>query len=187
MGGFTLDQSQANGELTGKLETYNVDAAHATRLAIGDVVVLTGTSTAADGVAEVDAAAQGAALTGIVAGFEPQFTGENLTETGLPALTEGKARCLIDPNLNFIVAVSGGDLANTDVGLNADADVTAASKSGGLTISNMALDSTTLAATSTLQFRVVGIAENPTTGEFDGSYARVRINESTLRAGTTGV
>ena len=187
MGGFTLDQSQANGDLTGKLETFNVDAAHATRLAIGDVIRITGTSSSLDGVAEVDAVAQGESLTGIVCGFEPQFVGEALTETGLPALTQGKARCLVDPMLNFTVAVTGGDLSNADVGLNADADVTESTKSGGLTISNMALDSATKLSTSTLQFRIVGIAKNPNTGLFDGSYARVRINNSTLAAGTTGV
>lgn len=184
--GFTLDLSQGSADHNGKLETFNVDAGHATILAIGDVVTITGTSSAVDGVAEADAASQGAAMTGVVAGFEPLFEGENLSTVGLPALTRGKARCHIDPNLNFIVPVTGGNLVAADVGLNADADITAATKSGGLTISNMALDSGTKAGTSTLQFRIVGIAPN-LSGDFDGSFARVRINNSTLRAGTAGV
>jgi hypothetical protein len=73
------------------------------------------------------------------------------------------------------------------VGLNADADVTAATKSGGLTISNMALDSATAATTATLQFRIMGLEPNPDTGDIDGTVARVRINNSTMRAGTAGV
>lgn len=186
MGGFTLDQSQSSSDHNGKLETYNVAVAHATLLAIGDVMRITGTSSAADGVAQADASAQGVAITGIVAGFEPIFEGENLSQVGLPVGSGGKARLHIDPNLNFIVEVSGTALTNAQVGLNADADVTAATKSGGLTISNMALDSSTVAGTSTLQFRIVGIAAN-LSGDFDGTFARVRINNSTLRAGTAGV
>jgi uncharacterized protein YigE (DUF2233 family) len=186
MNGFTIDLSQGSSDHNGKLETYNVAASHATLLAIGDVVTITGTATAADGVAEADAAEQDAPVTGVVAGFEPTFVGEALSQTGLAALTAGKARCHIDPNLNFIVPVSGGNLAAADVGLNADADVTAATKSGGLVVSNMALDSTTKAATATLQFRIVGIAANES-GEFDGSFARVRFNNSTLSTGSAGV
>lgn len=186
MSGFTLDQSQGSSDHNGKLETFNVAAAHATILAIGDVVTLTGTSSVKDGVAEVDAAAQGAAMTGIVAGFEPLYEGENLSVVGLPATTLGKARCHIDPMLNFIVPVTGGNLVAADVGLNADAAITAATKLGGLIVSNMALDSATKAGTNTLQFRIVGIAPN-LSGEFDGSYARVRINNSTVRTGAAGV
>ena len=186
MAGFILDLSQSSADHDGKLETFSVDAGHATILAPGDVIALSGTASTVTGVAGADAAVQGAALTGVIAGIEPLFVGENLTETGLPALTAGEIRCHIDPNLNFIVPVTGGNLTVADVGLNADADVTAASKTGGLTISNMALDSTTKLATATLQFRIMGIAPNAA-GAFDGSFARVRINNSTMRAGTVGV
>lgn len=185
MAGFNLDLSQGSGDHDGKLETFSIDAAHATLLAIGDVLVLTGTSDA-DGVAGADAGAQGAAITGIVAGFEPNFVGEQLTETGVPALIAGKARCHIDPNLNFEVDVSGGALAAGDVGLNADAAFTTATKSGGLTLSNMTLDSATKLATATLQFRIVGLVKNKD-GVIDGLRARVRINNSTIRAGAAGV
>lgn len=186
MAGFILDLSQSSADHDGKLETFSVDAAHTTILAPGDVIRLTGTADAATGVAGADAATQAQSITGVIAGIEPLFEGENLTETGIPALTAGQIRCHIDPNLNFIVPVTGGNLAVTDVGLNIDADVTAASKSGGLTISNMAVDSTTKAGTVTLQFRIMGIAANES-GAFDGSFARVRINNSTMRAGTVGV
>ncbi len=189
MGGFTLDQSQGAGDLVGKLETFNVLATHATLLAIGDAVIITGTSVAADGVGTVDAVTAGAttAVTGIIAGFEPQFIGENLSETGLPALTAGKARVLISPELNYIVAVTDSDLTNVQVGLNLQVDASAATKSGGLTISNMGVISAGAATTAALKFRVVGIAKSPTTGLFDGSYARVRINNSTQGTNTAGV
>ena len=106
---FVLDLSQGSADHNGKLETYAVDSAHATLLAPGDVVVITGESDTL-GVAEVDAAAPLAAVTGVIAGVTPQFEGENLTETGLPASTAGKVQVHIDPNLNFIADVTGGAL-----------------------------------------------------------------------------
>lgn len=184
MAGFILDLSQSSSDHNGKLETFSVASSHATLLAPGDVIVLTGTSDA-NGIASADAASQGAAITGVIAGIEPLFTGENLTETGLPASTAGNIRCHVDPSLNFIVECSAA-LSAADVGLNADAVVTAASKSGGLTISNMKLDSATKAGTATLQFRILGLVPNES-GVVDGLKARVRINNSTMRAGTAGV
>tara|TARA_R110000803_G_scaffold115793_5_gene184352 strand:- start:1283 stop:1837 length:555 start_codon:yes stop_codon:yes gene_type:complete len=184
MAGFNLDLGQSSSDHNGQLESYSVAVGHATLLAPGDVVVLTGTSSV-EGIASVDAAAQGAAMSGVIAGIEPLFTGENLTQTGLPASTAGTVRCHIDPNLNFIVECSAA-LSAVDVGLNADAAVTAASASGGLTVSNMKLDSATKAGTATLQFRIVGLVPN-SAGVVDGLTARVRINNSTIRAGAAGV
>jgi len=185
MAGFNLDLSQGSAAHDGKLETYAVDAAHATLLAPGDVIRLQG-SAAADGVATVDASAATGSITGIIASVMPQFTGENLTETGLPASTAGRVRCHIDPNLNFIVDVSNGTLTAANVGQNANAAVTAATKNGGLTVSNMTLDAATAATTSTLQFRIVGLVPNDS-GAIDGTRARVRMNNTTTRAGATGV
>lgn len=182
---FVLDLSQASADHDGKLETYSIDASHATLLAPGDVVTLTGTSDS-EGVAGVDAGTAGSAITGIVSSFEPVFTGEQLSETGLPAGTAGKARVHIAPELNFIADVSGTPLVADNVGLNADAVFTAASKQGGLTVSNMALDSSTLAGTATLQFRIVGLVPN-SAGVIDGTKARVRFNNTTTRTGAAGV
>lgn len=181
---FNLDLSQGSADHNGKLETYSVAVTHSTILAPGDVVVLTGTSDA-EGIAAADAAAQGAAVTGIIASIDPRFVGEALSDTGLPALTAGSIKVHIDPNLNFIVECSAA-LAAVDVGLNADAVVTAATKTGGLTISNMELDSATKAGTATLQFRILALVAN-NDGVIDGLKARVSFNNTTMRAGTAGV
>lgn len=183
MSGFTLSNNQNDADYTGKLQTYGVADTHATLLAPGDVVVITGTSNA-EGVGEVDAAAAGAAITGVVSSFKPLFTNENLTETGLPALTEGEARVHIDPNLMFEADASATLLA-ADVGLNIDILATAATKSGGLTLSNMELDSTTKAATQTLQFRIVALLEDE--AGILGNRALVRFNNTTLSDGAAGV
>lgn len=183
---FVLAMSQSSADHDGKLESYSVAATHATLLAPGDVVVVTGESDA-KGRAEADAAAPGAAITGVIAGISPQLKTENLVETGLPASTEGNLMVHIDPNLNFIADVTGGALVAADVGLNVDIDATAATKSGGLTISNMAVDSATKATTSTLQFRIVGLEPDGVDGNPTGLKARVRLNNTTIRSGAAGV
>jgi hypothetical protein len=183
MAGFHALREQGQGDYTGKLETYTVNAAHATLLAPGDVMKITGTSDA-EGRAEIDVGVAAAAITGIIASVEPQFIGENLTETGLPDLTDGKVHCHIDPNQLFIVDASATLLA-ADVGLNADALFTAATKTGGLTVSNMVLNSATKAITATLQFRIVALAEDA--NGVLGNRAIVRYNNTTLASGTAGV
>ena len=123
--GFKLDYSQSSGDHDGKLQTYSVAAAHTTLLAPGDVVRITGTADTL-GVASVDASTASASVTGIVAAVVPNFEGENLTDTGLLALTAGKLAVHIDPNLTFKVAVANGPLVVTEVGLNAPLVATAA-------------------------------------------------------------
>ncbi len=185
MAGFILDLSQASADHDGKLETYSVDAAHATLLAPGDVVVITGESDA-EGVAEVDAAAAAAPITGVIAGIEPVYQGEQLTQTGLPASVAGKVRVHMSPLLNFIVPVTGGALTAAQVGLNADIDATAAAQVGGMAQSNMAIDSGSAAVTATLPFRIVGLVPN-SDGVIDGLTARVRFNATTTVPGAAGL
>lgn len=183
MAGFIAVADQANGDYSGKLMTYAVDAAHATLLAPGDVVRISGDSDSF-GVPEADAATAGQSITGVIASVEPNFEGEALNETGLPASTAGKIRVHVDPQLLFEVDVDA-TLAAADVGLNADINATAASKSGGLTVSNMNLDAGTKATTSTLQFRIVALLEDED-GTL-GNRALVRMNNTTTTAGATGV
>lgn len=183
MAGFRALRQQGQGDYTGKLESYSVDAAHATLLAPGDVIVITG-SADANGRANVDTGAQGSAVTGVIASVTPIYEGENLTETGLPALVAGEVQVHIDPNQLFEVD-SSATLTGADVGLNADAVFTAASKSGGLTVSNMVLDQTTVLATLSLQFKIVALAEDD--NGVLGNRAIVRFNNTTLQAGTLGV
>lgn len=100
MAGFTAINNQGENDYGGKLFTYNVADTHATLIAPGDVVVITGEADA-EGRAQVDTAAPGAPVTGVVANVEPLYDGENLTETGLPATTQGNVLCHVDPNQLF--------------------------------------------------------------------------------------
>ena len=117
----------------------------------------------------------------------PFSTNPSDAYTGLPALTAGTVKVHIDPNLDYIVDVANGTLVADNVGLNANIVNTAATKSGGLTISNMKLNATGIATTVTLPLRIVGIPRNEVDGTLDGTKAIVRINNSALRAGTVGV
>ena len=179
-------RTQGQGDYTGKLETFAVDAAHARIIAPGDVVLLNGSSDTV-GRAEIDNFANGAIATlatGVVASIEPQFVGENLSTTALAASTEGSLQAHIDPNVLFL-ADSDGTLAADDVGLNVGFNALEATTSGGLTTSNYTIDSSSVAVTATLPFRIAGLAED--NDGVLGNRALVTLNDSTLAAGSTGV
>lgn len=183
-GGFKFIGSQQDSP-DGKLRRFDVASSHATRLSIGDAVVITGDSTSTTGVALVDAAVAAGPITGIISGVVPNFATENLTDTGLAASTAGSVLVRENPRDEFLVDVANGPLVAADVGLNVPLVATAASLSGGLTISNMTVNATGKATTSTLPFRVVALAVG--TDGVLGSAAKVRLNASTSIAGATGV
>lgn len=183
MPGFQLTRSHGNGEVCGKLDTYKVSGSHASRLAIGDVVVLTGTADT-DGVAFVDAASD---VDGQILGIIDSFivNPSNLLTTGLEASVASSARVIIDPNAVYEVDVVNGPLLVANVGLNIAMDVTAATLSGGLTISNMAVDQDDLSSTAPYPFRIEAMLED--SAGVLGNRARVSVNNSSLNAGTIGV
>lgn len=169
----------------GKLQRFDVAAAHATRLAIGDCVTLTGTATAATGVAQVDASTATQAITGVISGIVPNFLTENLTDTGLAASTLGSVLVQIAPRGEYEVDVSNGPLVVADVGLNIDLLATAATNTAGYTQSNMTVNASTKATTVTLPFRILSLM----TGADGvlGSRCMVRLNNTTTIPGATGI
>ncbi len=186
MAGFNMVKTQSQGGTTGIVSTFAVAAAHLRLIAPGDVVVLQGTADA-EGISEVDTETPGVIstfLTGIVDSVDVQIEGENLTETGLPATTAGKLKVRVDQFALYEVDTDT-PLVIAQVGLNAAYNATAATKSGGLTISNMTLDAATAAATQTLPFRIVALLED--TAGVLGNRALVRVNATTASDGAAGV
>lgn len=181
MSGFRFARSLAQGDVSGKIETFSVDAGHASILAIGDVVDATGTANA-DGIMGVDAAGTTGQIVGVIVGFD--FDPDNLTDTGLPAGTAGLARVCVDPLALFEVDVANGPLVAANVGLNANIVNTAATRSGGMTSSNMTLNATGVAATATFPFTIVALREDD--AGVLGNRALVRMNESLFSKGVTG-
>lgn len=184
MGGFTVSNKQGSTGSEGNVQTFAVDVLHATLLAPGDAVVITGDGDV-NGVSQVDTGNAATANTGVITSVAIQLAGEALTETGLPATTAGNVLVNIDPQTLYEIETDA-TLTVDDVGLNAGINVTTATKTGGLTISNMTLDSGTAAVTITLPYRIVALLEGETSGVL-GDRALVRPNATTQSTGSLGI
>ena len=185
-GGFRPIQDLSGQGYTGKVQTYAVDAAHSTLIAVGDLVVETGNLDAATGVSEVDAASAAGLITGVIVAIDPNFS--DLEAKGLAALTAGTVLVAVDADMLLEAETSGGTFAVTDVAGNLDAVVTAATASGGLVNSNMTVNATGNASSGTAQLRMVGVKDS---GDITfpapiGTTVICRINESTIN-GAVGV
>lgn len=184
---FFWDHTQSQGDVTGKQFLFDVPVTHTEIVAPGDVATQNGTASA-DGTPQVDTTVNlGTTLiTGIVSAVTPTFAGEALSNTGLAALTAGSVLVNVDPSALYNVDVVGGTLAVTDVGFNFDFDNTAATTSGGLSISNMALDAGTAGTNvATRPFQVVRLLEDA--AGVLGNRALVRVNASNILPGATGL
>ena len=147
----------------GSVQRYHVLSSHASILAPGDHVILTGTAHT-DGVAEVDAATAGAVFLGVIVAVAPDYANETLNEQGLPASTAGYVYVNQSPTAQYEVAGDGSTaLAVTDVSLNFDSIVTAATRSGGTTRSNFTLDTTTSGVNTVAQWKVIGLVDGDVT------------------------
>lgn len=170
----------------GHLNSYSVASSHAGILAVGDFVALTGTADATTGMAQVDIGVAGSPLIGQIAGFQPDFSSENFTDAGgLAAGVAGIVFVNDDPRGQYIADVSNGPLAAADVGLNVNLLATVATKSGGLSISNMSVNATGKATTATLNFNVLGLL--PDDAGVLGNRALVELNSTVSIAGAAGV
>jgi hypothetical protein len=187
-GGFRPIQDQSGGSYTGKVQTFAVDAAHATLLSVGDYVVETGNLDATTGISEVDAitAGTGNLITGSIISIDTNIS--DLEQRGLPASTAGFVKVNVDPATLYEAETLGGTFALTDVGGNLPVTVTAATATGGLVNSNMVVNTTGNAASTTEQVRVVGVKDSGdiTFPAAAGTTLIVRINESTIN-GAVGV
>ena len=180
-GGFRPIQDRSGHSYTGKVETYAVDATHATLLAVGDLVVETGNLDAATGISEVDAidAGTGKLITGVIIGIDYDMS--NLERKGLPALSAGTVKVAVDKDMLLEAETLGGTFALTDVGGNLPVTVTAATAAGNLVNSNMVINTTGNALSTTEQVRIVGVKDSQaiTYPAPAGTTLICRINEST--------
>lgn len=183
MAGFKHVGSMAQGDVTGKVKRFKVDSGNSTKLGIGDVVLVTGDADT-DGISEVGIGTANAANTGVVVGVEPMYSGETLTTNYLAASTAGYLLVNVDPDALYEVDVTG-TLSVDDVDLNVPLVATEGTVSGIIYTSNMGVNDTGAATTSTLPFRVVKLLED-SDGTL-GNKALVKPNETTYRLGATGI
>lgn len=184
MAGFLYASKQGVGGTEGMIQTFAVDALHSTLLAPGDAVVITGDGSVL-GVSEVDTGNAITANTGVIIAVDFQLAGENLTETGLPALTAGTVKVQLDPQALYEIEADA-TVGVDDVGFNIGINVTTATKSGGLTVSNMTADTATAAVTITLPYRIVALLEGQDSGVL-GDRVLLRPNATTQSTGALGI
>ena len=182
--GFNLSRTHSQGDVTGKQFEYDVDAAHVTILAPGDAIRVTGVASA-DGTPQADASTATVSVTGILFAVKPNFTGEALSNTALPATTAGSIQVDVDPRALYEVDVSGTTLVVGDVNQNIDLVATAATTTGGLSISNMTVNGTTAGANVLFPFTIIALLTSDA-GVF-GDRALVRVNASTVTPGSLGL
>ena len=183
-GGFKLANTQSQGDVTGKQKTFAVLAATTEVIVPGDLVRIAGTANA-QGVADVEIAPTGAACTGVVMSVDPTIAGEALSQTHHVSGSLGTIKVNVDPNATYEVDVANGPLVITEVGLNAPAVVTEATAVGSLFPSVMQVNATGAAVTATLPLHIVELREDA--DGVLGNVAIVRINESTVALGATGI
>jgi len=183
-GGFKYIGTDSQGDVTGKQKTFAVLVATTEVIVSGDLVRIAGTANA-QGVADVSIAPTGAACTGVVSSIDPTIAGEALSNTHHASGTLGTLKVNVDPNALYEVDVANGPLVITEVGLNCPAVVTEATAVGGLFPSVMTANATGAATTATLPLHIVALKED--SAGVLGNVAIVRINESTVSLGATGI
>ena len=178
-GGFRPIQDRSGHSYTGKIETYAVDAAHATLLAPNDLVTETGNVDVVTGVSEVDASSAAGLITGVILSID--YNVLNLEQKGLPAGIAGTVKVATDKDMLLEAETSGGTFALNDVGGNLDVVVTAATLTGSLANSNMTINTAGNASSATAQVRIVGVKDSAslTFPAAAGTTLICRINEST--------
>lgn len=180
MSGFKIFKDLGNGGYAGALLRAYVPSSNSAIIAQGDIVKPSG-SADAEGVPGVTRAASAGTIYGVVTSVD--FTSEsNIDKNWLPADTEGYVNVQGLPDVAFEVECSA-QLDPADVGLNANATFSASSVDGGMATSGMKLDSSTKAATGTLQFRIVALRAD--SDGVVGNRAVVRINNGAF-TNTTG-
>ena len=184
-GGFKFVGTDSQGDVTGKQKTFTVAVGTAEVITSGDLVRISGDSDASTGNAEVSIAPTSTASTGVVMSTDPTFAGEALSTSFHASGTLGTVKVNVDPNALYEVDVANGPLLITEVGLNAPAVVTEATIIGSLAPSVMQVNRTGAATTPALPLHIVALKEDA--DGVLGNVAIVRINESTVAPGATGI
>jgi len=169
----------------GAANMYYVPSSDGTALYEGDPVILAG-SADANGVPTVTRASAGggAYTTGVVVGFVPLTTREQLSYRA--ASTAQYVLVADDPDLMFTIQEDavGGSLAATNVAQNCDFVAGSGSTYTGL--SGFMLDSSTANTTNTLQCRIEGL--DNTEQDLGTTYQRILVSFNLhQRNNTTGI
>jgi len=161
--GFVPVSNVYGAPWTGAPRRYSIAAGEANNIFIGDPVALSGTGDAfgVPGVVRATAGAgstAGAGPVGVVVGYE-NLTSDNLSRTYRPASTAGFLLVCDDPNALYEIQEDsdGGPVSTASIGLNANFIIGTGNVLTGT--SAVELDSSTAAATATLDMRIIGVSQ----------------------------
>lgn len=162
----------------GACNTYSVAASNGTALFAGDPVVRTGDADNS-GVAGVTLAAAATAFDGVVVGFTPA---QSMDQLGyLPANTAGYVQIADQDNLEYEIQANAA-VTSAIVGQNAGLSLAAGDVP--MRRSNVELDVGTAATTATLPLNIVGMVQRIDNDPFDaGGNAKVLVRKANGKAG----
>jgi len=172
------------GDSGQRLRTYKSDAA-ARRVAVGDLMVVTGTADSTTGrpvATTCTGTISTVGATGVLVAIVPSFATESLSSTGVAASTAAEFLICDDVDALFEVDTTT-TLAVTDVGLNVSVTATQASVTGNVYTSNMVV--VTPATDADRPFRIVSLTTGAT-GTL-GERVVVRFNSTTAKAAVAGI
>jgi len=182
--GLVPVRSFARSGFANALRRYSVPSSYATALFVGDPVLKTGTADA-NGYSEVNAAANGGFITGVVVGFEDVpslLLGYGAASTTRAVLVDDDPESLFEIQEDAV----GGALPVTAVGLNVD--MISAAGSTYTRASGWMLDSSTAAVTATLQLKIIEFQHREDNEVATAnSKVLVKINKHTELAGVVGI
>lgn len=167
----------------GATNPMHAPASYATAIYIGDPVKISGTADSA-GVPGATLSAAGETISGVVVGFTDatsMLAGYGAASTVRYLLVARGQDILFEIQDDGV----GGALAATDIGLNAD--LIAAAGSTFTKRSGYMLDTSTKAATATLQVRIRGLAQRPDNEFAANAKVLVTLNSTTESPGTASV
>lgn len=170
----------------GAVTVFSTASGDATAIYVGDPVKISGTSsTVRNSVyTDVDQAATGDVMVGVVVGFLPD-TRDSLIYRA--ASTTRLVAVCTDPDMLFeIQEVSGGTaLTAAAIGLNADFVVGSGSTTTGY--SGVELNNATEATTNTLDVQIVGLSDRPDNAVGEHAKWLVRINRHQFANQVAGI
>ena len=187
--GFRPVRHTNGAPFNGQVERYAVGTSDGTAMAVGDFVALAGGADA-DGVPLVKRhqVATAGPILGAIVGFSPDPTA--LQNSGYrPASTQ---RYVLVANANDVIyeaCADAGLTVTTAVAKNAKINTTAVTTSAPYGVSNMQVDATSTATTSTLPLRIVGISPAPVNDLTDSTNLKVlvMVNQYALANNVAGV
>lgn len=176
----------------GPTRPFSTASGDGTAIFLGDPVILSGTSQTINGTvyADVDQAATGDVVVGVVVGVDPVIgAGANGRDSTIhrAASTVRILYVCTDPNTLFeIQEVSGGTaLAAADIGLNANFVVGTGSATTGQ--SGVELNNSGEATTNTLDLQIVGLVDRPDNEVGEHAKWLVRINRHQFANQVAGI